>query len=288
MHRRRLVAEWGKQDEVSDIASAAKPILSTLLVSAMAIGKLRSPDELVTKFGWNLAGKDRTMTLRHLACMTSGYARPEAPGEAWAYNDFAIQLYQKTLFDRVFEQEPEQVVEEQFAGLELEDGIVFRQSNRRISMSVRDLARMGELWLGYGQWRERSLLDGRYFAACCRPGVPSYLPQTAKAETNDYLGLGTYGGGSDHFTDYGPGIYGFNWWFNAEGRTHAGRITWPDAPRDTFAAIGARGNVVAMMRSQWGVLASMGGNWGALAAGDSSSAFNRNLSLLRRVLEGIP
>ena len=38
--------------------------------------------------------------------MTGGYARPEPPGAAWAYNDFAIQLYQKTLFDRVFRADP--------------------------------------------------------------------------------------------------------------------------------------------------------------------------------------
>ena len=47
------------------------------------------------------------MTFRHLADMTSGYGRPERPGEAFAYNDYAIQLYQLTLFDRVFQRTPE-------------------------------------------------------------------------------------------------------------------------------------------------------------------------------------
>ena len=51
--------------------------------------------------------KDRSMTFRHLGAMTSGYARPEPPGAAWSYNDYAIQLYQKTLFDRVFKEPPE-------------------------------------------------------------------------------------------------------------------------------------------------------------------------------------
>ena len=60
-------------------------------------------------FGWELVPKDRAMTLRHLASMTSGYARPEEPGKAWAYNDYAIQLYQKTLFDKIFQGKPEEV-----------------------------------------------------------------------------------------------------------------------------------------------------------------------------------
>ena len=51
-------------------------------------------------FGWELREKDRSMTFRHLGAMTSGYARPEPPGAAWSYNDYAIQLYQKTLFDQ--------------------------------------------------------------------------------------------------------------------------------------------------------------------------------------------
>jgi len=49
------------------------------------------------------------MTFRHLADMTSGYAcadkdeqgKPLSPGSRWAYNDYAIMLYARTL-DKVF------------------------------------------------------------------------------------------------------------------------------------------------------------------------------------------
>ena len=41
-------------------------------------------DARIADFGWDLLPKDRAMTFRHLASMTSGYARPEPPGEAWA------------------------------------------------------------------------------------------------------------------------------------------------------------------------------------------------------------
>ncbi len=51
-------------------------------------------------FGWELSSKDQGVTFRHLADMTSGFRRPEPPGAAYSYSDFAIQLYPKTMFDR--------------------------------------------------------------------------------------------------------------------------------------------------------------------------------------------
>ena len=58
-------------------------------------------NDLIENQGWDLIAKDAPMTFAHLANMTSGYARGEAPGAAWAYNDYAIKLYAVTLFDRV-------------------------------------------------------------------------------------------------------------------------------------------------------------------------------------------
>ena len=104
-----VVKTWGPQDQRSDWFSSAKPVLSTLLMFALQEGKITSFDQPVADFGWELSAKDRAMTLRHLASMTSGYARPEEPGKAWAYNDYAIQLYQKTLFDKIFQGRPEDV-----------------------------------------------------------------------------------------------------------------------------------------------------------------------------------
>ena len=90
-------------------------------------GRIKSFDQPVGDFGWELLPKDRAMTLRHLASMTSGYARPEKPGQAWAYNDYAIQLYQKTLFDKIFQGEPKVVFHDpnRFGPLGLEDGFGF-------------------------------------------------------------------------------------------------------------------------------------------------------------------
>ncbi|MBI2434039.1 MAG: serine hydrolase, partial [Candidatus Hydrogenedentes bacterium] len=101
-----LVKHWGNQAERGDWASSAKPVLSTLLFFAVEEGLVKSVDQPIAEFGWELKEKDKGITFRHLGAMMSGYARPEPAGAAWAYNDFAIQLYQKTLFDRVFKGDP--------------------------------------------------------------------------------------------------------------------------------------------------------------------------------------
>ena len=277
-----VVRQWGSQSEVGDWLSSAKPVLSTLLFFAIAEGKVKGPDTLIREFGWPLKPKDQTMTFRHLANMTSGYARPEAPGAAWAYNDYAIQLYQKTLFDRVFREDPEAVAMDRrrLGFLELEDGLGFRATNRRMSASVRDFARIAWFWLQQGRWRKTQLLPRRLFEWYQRPHVPAGLPHTEKAPTDDYLEIGTYGGGSDHFTEFGPGIYGFNWWFNATGRLHPGRRTWPDAPRDAFMSIGAGGNCAVMMPGLNMVLAAARANWGKVEPGNAECPASQYMKLM--------
>jgi CubicO group peptidase (beta-lactamase class C family) len=279
-----VVKSWGDQAVRSDWASSAKPVLSTLLFFAIEEGLVKSVDQPIADFGWQLRPKDRGVTFRHLGSMTSGYARPEGPGEAWAYNDYAIQLYQKTLFDRVFKGDPKTAAEHprRLGGLRLQDGLEFRAANRRLSASVRDFARIAWFWLNRGQWGDRRLLPQRCFDEHMKPQVPRDLPNTRKAETDDYLGIGTYGGGSDHFAVCGPGIYGFNWWFNETGRLHPDARTWPDAPPDTIMSIGARGNSAALMPSLGLVLVCAGGDWDDLKGGDGSTKLNRALGLVAR------
>ncbi len=217
------------------------------------------------------------MTFRHLATMTSGYARPEPPGQAWAYNDYAIQLYQKTLFDRVFQDDPEAVANhpKRFGRLQLEDGLSFRASSRRLSASVRDFARIAWFWLNQGTWNGTPVLPRRYFTEFVKPHVAKNTPHTAKAATDDYLGIGTFGGGSDHFTRFGAGIYGFNCWFNATGRLHPDRPTWPDAPAETIMTLGVRGNCSVWLPSARAVLVAADANWGKLEAGNTDARMNR-------------
>ena len=128
-----------------------------------------------------------------------------------------------------------------------------------------------------GQWNGRQLLPRTMFDENMRPQVPPDLPESVEAKTNDYLGIGTYGGESSHFSKSGPGIYGFNWWFNGKGRAHPDTLSWPDAPEELWMSIGFAGNCTAMVPSQDAILVSSYGNWGKFTAGKADSDFNRLL-----------
>lgn len=277
-----VVKSWGSQSEKGDWASSAKPVLSTLLMFAMKEGKIKSFDQPIVEFGWPLSEKDKGITFRHLASMTSGYARPEGPGQAWAYNDYAIQLYQQTLFDKVFQGDPKQVFHDpsRFGVLQLQDGFDFRPTNRRMRASVRDFARVAWFWMNRGQWDGREILPRAYFDENMRPQVPANILLSVKAATDDYLKIGTYGGESNHFSIAGPGIYGFNWWFNAEGPTHPEQITWPDAPPDTVMSLGVRGNCSAMIPSLNLLVVAANADWGNNEPGIVDSKANQRLKLI--------
>ncbi|MEX2170753.1 MAG: serine hydrolase [Pirellulales bacterium] len=277
-----VVKAWGPQEEKGDWYSSAKPVLSTLLMFAVKEGKAKSFDQPLADFGWELSPKDRPMTLRHLANMTSGYARPEEPGQAWAYNDYAIQLYQKTLFDKVFQGEPETVFHDpqRFGVLELQDGFSFRQKNRRMSASVRDFARIAWFWLNRGNWNGTQVLPRHYFDENMKPQVPKDLALSSDAKTNDYLQIGTYGGESNHFSKSGPGIYGFNWWFNDTGIHHPHTRTWPDAPDDTVMSLGHRGNCSVLIPSLNLVVVAAEADWGEFEPGQIDAQLNQGLKLI--------
>ncbi|MFO1008274.1 MAG: DUF5060 domain-containing protein [Planctomycetaceae bacterium] len=276
-----VVKSWGDQAEVGDWFSSAKPVLSTMLFFALQEGRVKSVDQPLVDFGWELSPKDRTMTFRHLGAMSSGYARPEPPGTAWAYNDFAIQLYQKTLFDRVFPGDAKENVEHptRLGALKFEDGLKFN-GKRRLYASVRDFSRIVWFWCNRGNWNGQQVLASKYFDEYMLPQAPKDLPLTRPAETNDYLGIKSYGGGSDHFSKAGAGVYGFNWWFNTTGRGHLQATTWPDAPADTVMSLGARGNNSAIIPSLGLAIVCANGDWGDLEAGNRDSKLNQSLKLL--------
>ena len=276
-----VVKSWGDQAEVGDWFSSAKPVLSTMLFFAIQEGRVKSVDQPLVDFGWELSPKDRTMTFRHLGAMSSGYARPEPPGAAWAYNDFAIQLYQKTLFDRVFPGDAKENVEHptRLGALKFEDGLKFN-GKRRLSASVRDFSRIVWFWFNRGNWNGQQVLAAKYFDEFMVPQAPKDLPLTRQAETDDYLAIKSYGGGSDHFSKAGAGVYGFNWWFNSTGRGHMQALTWPDAPADSVMSLGHKGNNSAIIPSLGLAIVCANGEWGDLEAGNRDSKLNQSLKLL--------
>jgi len=278
-----VVKTWGDQAQLGDWFSSAKPVLSTMLFFAIEEGLVKSVDQRVGDFGWEFKEKDQAMTFRHLGAMTSGYARPEAPGAAWSYNDYAIQLYQKTLFDKVYKAEPKQVCENtnRLGALQLQDGFKF-SDKRRISASVRDWARICWFWMNRGNWRGKQVLPQKYFDEYMKPQVPTNLAFTAESPTDDYLQIGSYGGESFRKAHHGPGIYGFNWWFNGTGPRHPQTLTWPDAPRDTVMSLGFGGNSSAIIPSLGLVVVCASGAWDDLKPGNPASKINLALRVAAR------
>lgn len=130
-----MVATWGSQSRKTDWLSSSKPVLSTLLFFAIQEGKVQSVDTRIRDFGWELAPKDQALSFHHLANMISGYAQPESPGQAWTYNDYAISLYHKTVFEKVFKDDPCNVANDpsRLGFLQFEDGLSFSGKGRMVA-----------------------------------------------------------------------------------------------------------------------------------------------------------
>jgi hypothetical protein len=100
---------------------------------------------------------------------------------------------------------------------------------------------------------------------------PSDLARTAGGAIDDYLGVGSSGGGTNQNFP-GQGRYGMNWWFNEPS------TTWPNAPTDTFMTIGhgCKENMVIIPSLQ--IVAAWKGREAAL--GQAFAACNSYIKLL--------
>ena len=239
-----MVFTWGDQAKSYDVASAMKPVVSTLLFIAIQEGKLGSVDANLVEVEPRLKllnnGKDAAITWRHLASQTSGYGLTEKPGEAWAYNDFALALYYDTLTEKVFKDRGIEVFRTRIAEpLQFEDAFGFDKPHAgRLAVSVRDFARFGLLCLNGGNWRGKQLIDKQAFLAMTNSPVAAVLPRTSGAEAEMLPGQRSIGG-TRNITPAGPGYYSFNWWLN---RTNAlGQRLYADMPADAYVAAGHGG-----------------------------------------------
>jgi beta-1,2-mannobiose phosphorylase / 1,2-beta-oligomannan phosphorylase len=137
---------------------------------------------------------------------------------------------------------------------------------------------LGWLWLNHGSWGEDDVLPASLFDACIRPGVPADLPRT-KGKDADYLDLGSYGGGTDQ-TPHGPGVYGFNFWFN-RSLAAGSPLVWPSLPADAYQANGMwNRDTVTVIPSLQMVVTVRGAKLGPFEPGKADGAANQNLKLL--------
>lgn len=248
-----LVFAWGDQQKSSDVASAFKPVLTTLLLMAIQEGRLKSVDDKVADFEPRLktlnGGKDAGITWRHFASQTSGYGLVEAPGAAYSYNDFALTLYYDTLTQKVFGTNGTTVLQTHLAEpLQFQDRYTFNAfgpDNRpgRLALSVRDFARFGLLYLHHGLWKDRQLIQPQFVDLAIHSPLPADTPLTSGREA-DMLPHQRSMGGTRNITPVGPGFYSFNWW--TDGTDQHGHRLFAGVPPDTYVAAGHGG-----MRMLW-------------------------------------
>jgi CubicO group peptidase (beta-lactamase class C family) len=243
-----LVFQWGDPAKSGDVASAFKPLLSTLLMMAVQEGKPGSVDEPVAAFEPRLkslnGGKDAGITWRHLASQTSGYGLAEKPGAAYAYNDYALTFYYDTLMEKVFRTNGTEVLRSRFAEpLQFQDSFTFNAfgpTDRpgRLALSCRDFARFGLLILRHGKWRDREILRESAVRQLIGSPISARTPLTAGVSAEMLPNQRTMGGGKN-ITRVGPGYYSFNWWLNTTNAS--GERLFVDAPPDTIIASGHGG-----------------------------------------------
>ena len=252
VRRGRLVHSWGAPTAVTNIWSASKAIYGLLLLRAIDQQRLPNLDLAVVEMEPRLArinpdrgGKDQKITWRHLLHQVSGCGLEEPPGAAFAYNDYAMTLLWETLVYRVFRVAPGQenlVLEEQLGKpLQFQKPATFGEVGSPnfglISISMPDLARIGQVSLQAWQWHGSPVVGEAALKALIQSPLPPALPRTSGKEAAMIPGARTFGAGKNQDEHWGS--YSHAWWVN--GRNAAGERLWPDAPEDTHGPFGHGG-----------------------------------------------
>jgi len=219
VRRGALVYSWGDTAKSADVASAANPVISTLLMMAVQDGVLGGVDARVSESEPRLTGKNAGITWRQLASQTSGYGLEEAPGAAWSSNDDALSLFYDTLTAKVFRRPGTELLRERLAGpLQFQDPCSL---DPRLTVSVRDYARFGLLILRGGAWGPKQIVSAPLAYLSISAPVAADLPPSSGTKR------------------VGPGYYCFNWWLN--GIDDRRRQLFVDGPGDLVLASGDGG-----------------------------------------------
>src|SRR6202453_435149 len=249
----RIVAEayaanWGPAKSLQ-LASAAKSVVSVLIGIAIDQGYIKGVDQPAADFipAWRGTPKAE-ITIRHLLTMTGGLAfedlqvrgiagdqfainaaapQEHPPGTHWAYATPMFHLLYHVVA-RATGQRLEDYAQKVLIGpLGMEhwswltnvgQGASGPVTNYYTALcSTRDLARFGLFALRGGAWDGKQLVSAAYMKAATSPSQPL------------------------------NGSYGYLWWENAEAGVNASGVEagfrFEGAPRDTFGALGAGGQV---------------------------------------------
>ncbi len=252
-----MVYTWGDAGRRKDVASAAKPLYAHFLFKAVEDGRIFSFDEHISKWeprlnriNKNLGYKDSDITWRHCANQISCYGLAEAPGTAFAYNDWQMSLFWDTLFQKVYGASFETVDAEVFHQmltdkLQCQDNptfMAFGTGDRpgRLAISPRDFARFGLLYLRGGKWKDEQLLSRQYATMAVTSPVPNSIRRAGNIAADMILGQRSIGSKRipDNQCEH-AGSYSWLWWIN--GIDHKNVRHWPDVPVDTYGCFGHGG-----------------------------------------------
>jgi len=260
----KMIYTWGSQSECDYVFSAEKPWYAHFLWKALEEGRIPSLDQKVNiweprlnDLNADLGYKDRNITWRHLANQTSCYGVSDNPGEAFNYNDYQMALFWDLLFLKVYGMTYENVDSTLLHPmltdiLQCQDDPTFIKSGHSsqgsLGISVRDFARFGLLYLREGNWQGNQLISAEHAGAAVTSPLPAELPTSVEVLAGVIEGQRTIGRVA-RVQKQGPhlGSYSWLWWVN--GVDHEGNRNWPDAPADTYMAIGGGGNRMAVIPS---------------------------------------
>jgi len=280
-------------DERLPQASAAKSYYSCLLGVAVAEGRIPSADARVVDYypemmdvsedkgpkpGRHAFDKDRDITFRQLIGNASGYMKPgEEPGQVFHYQTFGMNILTHALakiYGLYDTDDPDRLPG---CGRLLEDKIrdpiqgdwSYGYTNfqhpptARINIfgnylqvysTARDTARIGHLWLCWGQWHGRQIVPEDYLRQATRTN--RFILANEPEE---------------------KWCYGHGFWVNDHGRQ------WPDVPRDSYAARGAGAKMTWICPSLDLVITQNPGPWNRI---DAAEEKNKRLNdILARILE---
>ena len=276
-------------------ASAAKSCYSCLLAIAVSEGKIYSLDASVidyypemidiregegSKPGRHALDKDRQITFRQLICNTSGYMKPgEGPGRRFHYQTFGMNVLTNalaTIYGLYDSRDPgrlagcAQLIKDKLRdpiggswGHEYTD-FDYRTEARKnifghflqILASARDAARIGQLWLNWGNWNGQQVVPSDYLhqATVTNPDILANEPE-------------------EHWR------YGHGFWVNDRGKQ------WPDLPRDSYAAWGGGARNIWVCPGLDLVVALNPGPWTGVK--DESGRLRWENDTLARILEAV-
>ncbi len=252
-----MVYSWGDASRRKDVASAAKPFYAHFLFQAVEDGKISGLDEKVNKWEPRLnqinkdrGYKDRNIRWRDLANQISCYGLAEAPGTAYAYNDWQMALFWDTLFKKVYgvsyETVDADVLHPELTDqLQCQDNPTFtafgvKDRPGRLAISPRDFARFGLLYLRRGRWKDKRLISREHATMAVASPLPNSIPRTDGQEAEMIPGQHSIGSKRipDNQCDH-VGSYSWLWWTNGVDRD--GDLHWPDVPVDTYGCFGHGG-----------------------------------------------